>query len=381
MKRYLLGILFITLLVFGCQTSQPSDQILSEVIGKIQNASNIQYTYRSITDNKFNDTKYFDTAVVTYYKLDSSLHGFGLKALSRNEAYIFDGHNFEEINHDEKTRIQFDQNEIIQDSSYFHNFSFFASNPLRIKEYPQFDSIVESIINNKRFHLCMFEENSPSKSDSSKIVRYQKTFFIEADSNYITQFKDLTIRNDETLQIVDHFFSNYKYQNKKSLFPKFEHLENYKIIQEADIDDEFTYTPVKVGEKLSQKNYLNLSGKEVSIYGENQKPTLIMFSFIGCAPCEIALNDFKDADYWFKNHLNVYYSSFQNNGESLKEYLKKKDFPFDAFGKESNMIADFSLYHAPSFVFIDPSGKILKVVEGYDDEVQQSLFDLIIMDE
>jgi hypothetical protein len=40
----------------------------------------------------------------------------------------------------------------------------------------------------------------------------------------------------------------------------------------------------------------------------------------------------------------------------------------------SHMTDEFLLCHAPSFVFFDSSGTILKVIEGYDEEVKATLF-------
>lgn len=102
-----------------------------------------------------------------------------------------------------------------------------------------------------------------------------------------------------------------------------------------------------------------------------------MFSFMGCAPCETALKDFRDAGYTFNKDINFYYSSFQNPGKTLKRYLQKKGFPNTGFGRESKMIDDFSLYHSPSFVLFDSSGVVQKVIEGYDDEVKKILFGLL----
>jgi len=367
------------ILSLGCYKNNSSEKVASEIRNKILESSSISYNYKSITDNRFNETTYLDSAAITYYKLDFSLHGFGLHALSKNEEYFFDGYNFEKIKPIDKIRVKYNKDEIKNDSAYFYNLSFFASNPMSIKDHLEFDTITKMMIENKHYYLYKNEEQHISKSDSSEIVKYQKIFYSEVASGNIQQIQDLTIRNDETLQVIDHYFTDYIYKTEPSSVPRFDPNDDlkYKTITEEEEYEAFSYTPIKAGETLARKTYTDIEEKEVSIYGEQQKTSLIMFSFIGCAPCEVALRDFKDSGYWFTDEVDLFYSSFQNTGPSLKKYLAKKEFPFKAFGKESEMIQDFSLYHAPSFVFIDSNGKVLKVVEGYDEEVKKTLFDII----
>ena len=386
-KNYILNqkITFWTLqicliLLLGCHQNGSSKKTLQEVKEKLSKASTISYKYNSETDNKFNETKYSDAAEIEYYKIENSLYGFGLRALSNEEEYLFDGRNFEKLKHSDKIRVVYEKEAIEKDSNYFYNLSFFSTNPIRIKEYSEFATIKDSIIGGVSYYIYKDEAQTISKSDSSKIVKYQKFFYVDAKLNDIIQVKDLTIRNDETLQIIDHNFSAYKFNNSGQKYPIFDQNDKfqYKTIKEEEEYEEFTFTPIKEGEILSKKTYTDVNQKAINIYGDPPHLSLIMFSFIGCAPCEKALIDFKEAKYNFTPRIKLYYSSFQNTSSSLKNYLEKKGFPYQAFSKESNMIEAFSLYHSPSFVLIDSNGKVMKVIEGYDDEVKNTLFELLM---
>lgn len=373
------ALLVIIAFSIGCDQDDSSKNNLDEVKDILNNASSIKYSYSRETDNIFNGTNYSDSADITYFKMDSSLYGFALHALSGDEEYLFDGYNFEKLNHSNKIRVKYDMDNTENDSNYFNRLSFFSANPMNILEYNTFGLIIDSTISGQAFVIYKTENQSISKSDDSQIVKNQKFIFVALGSKDVCRICNITMRNDETLQIENHHFTNFIYNNFVSDFSSFEENEklNYEIVNEEDENKEFTYTPIQEGERLTKKAYIDVDQKEVNIYGESTKSSLIMFSFIGCTPCEIALKDFKEADYKFTDQINLYYSSFQNSSFILKKYLNKKGFPFKAFGKESKMIDDFSLYHAPSFVLIGPSGKIVKVIEGYDEEVKHFLFELL----
>lgn len=373
---------FIVLLNAGCSADDSSDVVLSKAKHKLEQSQTIQYAYLNETNNVFNETKYSSAATIDYFKLDKSLHGFGLHAFSDNEEYFFDGYDFIKLKHEQRVSIQYDRLKIENDSSYFSQLPFFSNNPMMFLVYYEFDYVSDTFINNQESFVYREESQQESHSDASLIVRYQKSFFIDKETSDISQIQDIIIRNRDTLQIVDHYFTNYIYGDDVAVFPEGDlntEMEYVKI-DEADEDEEFTFIPIREGEKLTRSRYDDVNGDEVSIYGEDSKSSLVMFSFIGCAPCEMALKDFKEVNYHFSEDINFYYSSFQNASPILKRYLEKKEFPNTAFGKESGMIEDFSLYHAPSFVLFDSTGTILKVIEGYNEEVKKELFEMLILD-
>jgi hypothetical protein len=246
---------------------------------------------------------------------------------------------------------------------------------MSIKDDTDFESI-DTIIQ-EQAHLVYKKENlSKSKLDSNDIIIYQQFFYVDVKTKEVNQIQEITYKNNQVLQIINHYYSNYNYSKPVELLSNFKKTAlTYKIIREEE--EEFTYTPIAEGAQLTKKAYMDINQTEIEIYGKAGVSSLIMFSFIGCAPCEMALRDFKAVNYDFKAPINLYYSSFQNKSAVLKKYLKGKGFPFKAFGQESNMIEDFSLYTAPSFALIDSDGKILKVIEGYSENVKDTLMGIL----
>lgn len=372
-------LLSLVLFLLACGTAVTSESILDEAKGRLANSSVISYSYRSETNNLFNETKYVDSAEIEFYRISDSQHGFGLHVTANQEEYVYDGYHFENLKHEEEVTVIFDSLEVAGDSSYFSQFSFFATHPMLLLDDQDFNQIRDTFLPGQPCFVYINENQQKSHSDSTKIVKYLKSFFIEKKTKTITRVQDVVIRAGDTLQIIDHFFLAYTFSDVEVEFPKtfMKTALDYTRINAADEDEGYTYIPIQEGAHLTQSQYVDMEGRVVDIFGKNNKSCLIMFSFIGCAPCEMALKDFKEAGYAFNKDINFYYSSFQNPGETLKRYLYKKGFPNTGFGKESKMIEDFSLYHSPSFVFFDSNGMVQKVIEGYDERVKATLLELL----
>ena len=106
------------------------ERIREEASAKLANASSISYSFHSETNNFFNETHYADSAVVDFYRLTESHHGFGMHVISKNEEYVYDGFGLLKLEHDKKRIVQYDPQEIESDPEYFSRFAFFANNPM-----------------------------------------------------------------------------------------------------------------------------------------------------------------------------------------------------------------------------------------------------------
>ena len=100
-----------------------------------------------------------------------------------------------------------------------------------------------------------------------------------------------------------------------------------------------------------------------------------MFSFIGCGGCEYAMREMKNKDFAIRDGLELMYSSPVDKSVALPRYFKKKTFPFVGFGEEGLMNENFNVASFPTFVLINEEGSVERVMRGYDEEVEQILFD------
>lgn len=367
-----IGFVLLSLLV-GCNALESPEKVLNEAKNQLSKAGVVAYKASNEVNNKFNDTEYADSATVVFSKIENSIFGFGLYALWGEAEYVFDGNEFEKVDHSKKVRVTYDNAEIKEDSNYFEGFPFFSTNPFMIEDVNDTGFLMDTLIDGQQHYIYKTELRNASKVDTTETVIYEKFFFVETRSKQVSAIKNLIIRNGDTLQISDYYFTVYAFNQEAEPAPEILELDQEYTVLKAE-DETFTYTPIAAGDILSRKRYETVEGKELDIFGNKGKSTVIMFSFIGCTPCEKALLDFKQAEYKFTDSVDLYYSSFQNEAPALKKYLQKKEFPYPAFAKESNMIEAFSLYHSPSFVLIDATGEVMEVIEGYDEEVRDTLF-------
>ncbi|MEM6377436.1 MAG: hypothetical protein AAF705_04430, partial [Bacteroidota bacterium] len=219
---------------------------------------------------------------------------------------------------------------------------------------------------------------SNSKVDSTAILikAFEYTFPKKNANSFF--HKQVTIRANDTLQIQNHFFNNINFQSQKnydSIKKRISNIAYHSL--EKNLDLPFGKAPVREGYKLEKLEFEDIDNNNIQIVNAKHQYTLVIFSFIGCTPCEIALNRLENDEFGLRNKLNLYYSSFQNNNVAIKKYLEHKKIFQNAFAIESNMIEEFRLPTAPTFVLIDSNGKILKIIEGFDDLVFPTLYKLI----
>lgn len=370
-------LIFLVINVSSCNQQIPNEVIRDYVLEQIDSNVVISYRYKLHWDNRFNETKHLDSAEMTYVKMENAPHSFGFHATAYGNDYIFDGVNYKEFEHEEKTIVRHDKDEIREDANYFEGSSFLSMSPIGLLNDKEFESVFDASNEEKRFAVFKEVTSSKSVSDDTQMVYREQFIFLDKESYVVDQIRNITIKKGDTLQILDCYFSDYKFSMESYDFSSTldSNILNYREIGIEDEDTEREDGQIKVGEKLQNKIFQDVSAKDVAIFGSTKKQSLVMFSFIGCGGCEYAMHDFFEKNYKFKEDIDFYYSSPVDKSSTLKSYLIKKEFPFKAFGSESKMNESFSVFSYPTFVLIDADGIVQKVIFGYDDEVRKLVFD------
>lgn len=366
--------LFLLTGFFGCSNSISFEETLSNAQEKIRSSKTIRYDYQTNWDNRFNESTFSTNAKIIYSKVDSSLYGFGFYIYKNEYELVFDGINFFEIDHEEKTILFYDSEEIKMDSNYFDGLTLWAVNPLEFLSKKEFSISFDTTIENQTFYVYKTEEITTD--DDNKTKQYSKLYFVELDSSKLERIQSVAIMDGDTTQIIDHFFANSIHEDNPFDFTKIDHSETfeYEAIKEEDEGLIQLSNQINIGDTLNTKTYLDINEEEISLFGDPENKTLIMFSFIGCRGCEIALKDMKEKGYQIKDGIKMYYSSPTDKQSVLKPYLTKKGFPFTGFSKETNMNDEFGAYFFPTFVLISPEGIVEEVYNGYDETVSNLLF-------
>lgn len=356
-------------LILNCQNQQLQNCDLTGFNEIYSKAKIIEYQHIRIFDNKFNSTFTYDTSYVTIFNLDDNKVGFQI--LNKGHEWFYNSIELIGLNHIDKTKS-------IETIDNVVDFSLWDKNLLSM-----FDTLykkkceLKSIDNALYLHFSN-RLVSTSSIDSNKILinELEYTFPKLGFDNFL--HKEIIIRANDTLQIQKHFFKNISFQSKKSYESIEKSISNnsYKILEDNE-SLPFGKEPIREGNELTKKEFNDIENNSIQIISNERKYSLIIFSFIGCSPCEIALNQLKEDKLGLRNKVNLYYSSFQNENNAVKKYLENKKIFQNAFAMESNMINEFRLPVSPTFVLIDSNGKIRKIIEGFDDSVLITLNEII----
>lgn len=370
-------LLFVAAIMLGCSKEPSPEQLLAGAIRQIEGSRAVHYEYKATWDNRFNETAYLDSARVIYSRPDSSRHGFAFFVSTRGNEYLFDGFNYKEYRHGEKTIVRHEAKEIKADPDYFSGKMFFAYTPFELTKEKAFDSVLGATIDGTDFFIYRETNEKPSAGDTTKTVRTERSYYLERASSAVQRIRQATIIGEDTLQVIDCRFSNIRFERLPPDLSGFERPAalQYREVSIRDIEAELTRRQIAPGDTLERRSYADISGKDVALFGNPERQAVVLFSFIGCGGCEYALRELKKNGYRIRKGLNFYYSSPVDKEKVLRPYLDKKEFPFIAFSKESGMNEDFSIYAFPTFVLIGADGVVRKVVSGFGTEAREMLLE------
>jgi len=358
-----------------CSKPKDANEVLMLSKQLLKENNTVHYQYKSFWDNKFNESSFRDSTKMVYSKVNTNIHGFIYSSAARNFSFIYDGKSYSKIDHKEKQIVNYNEEKVSKDSAYFDHQMVFFAHPNELLDQEAFDLVIDTIINEKKYFAYKNRQHSKNE-DNESIVR-DRYYFIEIGSNLIKEIKNVTMIDKDTAQIISYTFDNYQFEKESIDFGNIldKPYAHYSTIQEADESNERYNKLIQVGEKLVKKSYEDISNNLITLYGNKQNKTLVMFSFIGCGGCEYAMREMKKKEFKIQENIDLYYSSPNDKQTTLQAYLERKEFPFTGFSKESKMNDHFSVFSFPTFVLIDSNGEVENVTSGYQEEVEAILFE------
>ena len=215
----------------------------------------------------------------------------------------------------------------------------------------------------------------PSVSDTSKTITRDRYFYVDADRRLPERVLTCSTLDGDTLQVLDYRFTAFGFDKEPFDLRRVD-TTSWSAFTEMsihDLEDDRRQSQIAKGDRLEQSVHNDLNGNPIRLFGRQDRQTLIMFSFIGCGGCEYVVRELKNANYKIREGLDFYYSSPVDSRGALKSYLEKKAFPFIAFSAESGMNEAFSIYAYPTFVLLEPDGKVAGIWTGFEDAVKEIL--------
>lgn len=383
MKLNILFILAVTvLLLVGCETPRSGDastdaiEVLEATRNNLLTTPTHRYRFRSFWDNRFASSTYADSMEITYSYLPDSELGFGFHATGNDADILYNGKDELRIDHIKRKVVRTTAAEIGKDSAFFVNRMCFHGDPKALPTPVELDRITDTVIGGKPLYVYSISSSTPSVANPGKDIVATRIFYLDPERKVVERIRNVSHAEGDTLQVIDYFFSDYTFSDDYHEFGAADRKESlaYREVSKADDSKERQSGLIRPGDQLHRADYPDIHGEKQLIYGKAGKKTLVMFSFIGCGGCEYAMREMKKRNFAVRSEVDLVYSSPIDEPAALPVYLKKKDFPFNSFGKDSRMNDNFKVAEFPTFVLIDEQGGVERVIGGYDAEVEEILF-------
>lgn len=361
----------------GTEASNDAATVLEATRSKMLTTPTHHYRFTSFWDNRFASSTWADSMDITYSYLPESDLGFGFFAEGTGADALYDGKDYLLIDHTKRKVVRTTAAEINKDSSYFKYAMSFHGDPKALPEFSAVSKFVDTLVGGKELFLYTISNSTPVAGAPGKSTVSTREYYIDPGLHVVDRIRNSSHVGRDTSQIIDYFFTGYAFSDARHAFGASDREQSlaYREISEADDDEERLAGLVKPGAQLNRADYPDINGEEQMLYGKAGKKTVVMFSFVGCGACEYALREMKKKDFAVRDGVELMYSSPVDKSTALPRYLKKKAFPFVAFGKESLMNENFHAAAFPTFVLINEGGGVERVMGGYDQEVEEILFD------
>jgi|GEM_PF-4690847 len=360
--------------IYSCIQDESVSETLFHTQEKIKKNEHISYNYESFWENKFNDSEHRDTNYIELEKLHGNMHEFKFHTSSPSYINYFDGITEKEVIPEESRIINHDPKEIAVDSSYFQHRMNFMALPNHFLDIDSSYTSKDTIIENRR--VVLFQKYKEEIFDSANI-KLISSYAIDKNSNTPWLIKTTAIKDRDTTQIITHYFQDIEFSNKSIDFAQIKNSVSelgYAEIAANQLEMEMEMEQIQVDSKIPTNGYINMYGETSSIFGNPNRKTVMMFSFIGCGGCEYAMKEMKKKNFAFKNDIDFYYSSPLDKSDILKQYLEEKGFIGMGFGKESKMNDHFNANLYPTFFIINSSGSVTDIYRGYRNGFEDEIF-------
>lgn len=167
--------------------------------------------------------------------------------------------------------------------------------------------------------------------------------------------------NDENINIEDYDIS----VNSSDLTS----LESYKNANELI---------VREGMKMPPLKFLSYDNKEIDISDYLGKIVIIDFWYRGCLPCLKAIPDLIDINAKYEDSLlKVVGINYNDKQEQVMDFASYRGINYASSYNSTNIIEEFGINAFPTTVIIDQSGKVYKIITGWNKRYKREIENLI----
>lgn len=380
---YLLCSSIVTLMLLFAQTEK--EQIINNYFTALENYK--YFKYHAITgyidaskgEHLFEADCIFkqvpeDTVMGAYYfvKSDNDYRVWnGLEFLEYNQEYFKDKHAL--CQNIKKNPKKFSEEVLEMDGKKFYamaavkNNFFLFSSPIELKKTLSEikDSTVctilnDSIINNIKCKGLSFKK-SYSEND---FVRY--VFYFSTESHMPVYYNKLTVLESQNYSMEEKtYYQNYSFtkMDDSKVFSKKSFPKGLKYFSEAHYKER---SFLKTGEAAPEWTLQSIENKTFSLNELKGKPAFLIFSEIGCVPCQLSIPKIKDIIREFPE-ISVLSIYPVDKKESLIKYAKKEEINYTILCNAKETGKKYLVNGYPAFFLINSVGILSYSSSGYGE--------------
>jgi thiol-disulfide isomerase/thioredoxin len=185
--------------------------------------------------------------------------------------------------------------------------------------------------------------------------------FISENLNSYAAIRELYWKkNKYKKEEFERLFNAIKPEFKQSVFGK--QIENYLKVGDA----------LKKGDAYYDFEGADIKGKKHRISAYKGKYILLDFTETYCGPCILAADDLKKVAIKYPSELQIITFYAETNKKIMQEGLNRDQFNWpsiwDGKGNYSEITLKYGVQGYPTFVVINPEGKIVLKFSGYGKE-------------
>jgi thiol-disulfide isomerase/thioredoxin len=228
-----------------------------------------------------------------------------------------------------------------------------------------------------------FAQQLPKPLIPSNIILKDLSKYLAYENKYLKFLDDYTVLSTKGNVISkDLFFKSFSSGNYLPL--KLQIINKKEVFQLVKLDDKVDkdiktslasrgrdkYITYKMeGTTIKEFNFIDLNRKSYTNLNTKNKYLIIKCWFINCLPCIKEFPQLNALVDKYKLNKNFEFISLAlDSEEKLKQFLKKHTFNYKTIANQEKFIEDvLGIKSYPAHIIINKEGKIVKVVNNYND--------------
>ena len=347
--KYLINLLLLlnALVLFGQNTS------LQKVRNQYKNFNTISYTSTAYYPNPDTDDLSIFKVDYTLYNILNNRYDFYSKSEDNEE--IFHNNIYTRIDHSQKALYQYENLENQVEEMQSSRLSLYG--PISLLQHDW--KYVNDIKMDGKTHSHFSFIESLSKFEN-KTIKVEYHIYISKDHT-INQFERKSYVDNVLGQTITYKFSNYKFSNAQQE-PEFILPKNYTLKYFERIE---YLQPLKENTEAPLFEATDIQGNSI-ILNQLKTPKLILFSSTNCGYSKMIHDYISSESFDLSNDLRLINIYGSDSKAQLKNYTKSNRKNYTTITGRKDIEKEYGISGYPTLYLIDPSGIILKTVDGAD---------------